>query len=91
MRLIDADELKKKARWMKIPDRSGINTDVRAVSVGNIDLTPDVDAVPVVRCKSCRNSTWSKTNNSYYCKRRWAMHKVRERDFCSYGVRKEDA
>ena len=45
--------------------------------------------VPVVRCKSCVYAKWSMRNHSYYCQRRWAMHKVRERDFCSYGRRRE--
>lgn len=44
----------------------------------------------VVRCKSCIHATRSEKNNAYYCKRRCAMHKVRERDFCSYGKRKEN-
>lgn len=44
--------------------------------------------VPVVRCKSCVYAKWSERNQSYYCQRRWAMRKVRERDFCSYGKRR---
>lgn len=32
---------------------------------------------------------WSERSKAYYCRRRWAMHKVRERDFCSYGRRKD--
>lgn len=51
---------------------------------------PAIDCTTVVRCKSCQNAVWSKKENSLYCKRRWAMHKVRERDFCSYGKRKEE-
>ena len=51
---------------------------------------PAVDAVKVVRCKKCIHAQWSKKNKAYYCKRRWALHKVRERDFCSYGERRED-
>lgn len=54
MRLIDADALRKKAQWMEMPDHQGINFDVRAVSVSSIDLTPTIDAVPVIRCKDCR-------------------------------------
>ena len=51
---------------------------------------PAADVAPVVRCKSCKHSKWSDVNKSYYCKRKWAMHKVRERDFCSYGKRRTD-
>lgn len=45
--------------------------------------------VPVVRCKSCVYARWSERSQAYHCQRRWNMHKVRERDFCSYGRRKE--
>ena len=55
-----------------------------------IKAAPAVDAVKVVRCKKCIHAQWSKKNKAYYCKRRWALHKVRERDFCSYGVRRKD-
>lgn len=48
------------------------------------------DAVKVVRCKQCVHSKWSKKNKKYYCQRRWAMHGVRERDFCSYGKRRDN-
>ncbi len=41
----------------------------------------------VVRCKSCKFAGWSKKLGSLYCRRHWAMHKVRERDYCSYGCR----
>lgn len=56
-----------------------------------VSAVPAVEGVTsVIRCKSCVYAKWSKRNQSYYCQRRWAMHKVRERDFCSYGRRKED-
>lgn len=48
-----------------------------------------LDCITVVRCKSCRNAVWSEKEKSFYCKRRWAMHKVQERDYCSYGRRKQ--
>lgn len=44
---------------------------------------------PVVRCKSCKFVGWSKKQKAFYCKRHWTMHKVRERDYCSYGRRTE--
>ena len=55
-----------------------------------ITKEPAVDAVKVVRCKKCIHAQWSKKNKAYYCKRSWTMHKVRERDFCSYGARRKD-
>ena len=57
--------------------------------MNHIGKIPAADVVPVVRCKSCIHAKWSEQNKAYYCRRRWAMHKVRERDFCSYGKRKE--
>lgn len=50
---------------------------------------PTLDCICVVRCKSCRHSEWSEKNKQLYCKRKWAMYRVRERDYCSYGQRKE--
>lgn len=47
MRLIDADELKKKAQWMEMLDGHGIPFDIQAVSLSSIDLAPTVDAEPV--------------------------------------------
>ncbi len=85
MRLIDADAL--------VPDicDAEIEYGTKAVhySANAIDLAPTIDAVSAVRCKRCRHAKWSEKNKAYYCQRRWAMHKVRERDFCSYGERKD--
>ena len=47
-RLIDANALIEKARWMEEPDGNGINCDILAVSVYSIKDTPTVDAVEVV-------------------------------------------
>ena len=47
-RLIDANALIGKARWMEEPDGNGINCDILAVSVCAIENAPTVDAVEVV-------------------------------------------
>ena len=52
-RLIDANALIKKARWMEEPDGNGINCDILAVSVCAIEDAPTVDAVEVVFCDYC--------------------------------------
>lgn len=52
---------------------------------------PDSDIVSVVRCKSCIHATWVEKNGIYYCKRKWIMSKVRDRDYCSRGARKKEA
>lgn len=60
-RLIDADELKKKAHWMESLDGQGIPFDVLAVSVSSIDLAPTVEAEPV------RHGKWVNKNWNWYC------------------------
>jgi hypothetical protein len=55
----------------------------------NIKALPAVDAVPVVRCKDCKNL---RTDGAYiYCGRFHGMIVIRINDFCSYGERKTDA
>lgn len=48
MRLIDADALKEKAFFHEIDNVSYVEEE-------DIDNAPTVDAVPVVRCKDCKN------------------------------------
>lgn len=81
MRLIDADELK-----TAFPCGETVRTEsVRAT----IDHMPTVDAVPVVRCRDCKNS------EHWYADRRrcflWHENGVSVFDggFCNYGERKD--
>lgn len=46
-RLIDANALIEKARWMEEPDGDGIPCDIKAVSVIAIEDAPTVDAIPL--------------------------------------------
>ena len=64
----------------------------RGDTIKRIKEIPAAESVtPVVRCKSCRHSVWSKSKNTYCCKlHRWVMNKVRDRDFCSYGRPKKE-
>lgn len=55
-----------------------------------MDTLKTEDLTKVVRCKSCKFSEWSDKKQQRYCKRKWTMYKVRERDYCSYGIRKKD-
>ncbi len=90
MRLIDADALKKKAQWMEMPDRQGINFDVCAVSVSSIDLAPAIDAVPVVRCKDCKHYENHRLKVYENCVRNERYIPMLPDDFCSYGERRSD-
>ena len=91
MRLIDADELRKKAYWMKMFDNQGISYDVKAVSVSNIDFAPTIEAVEIVKCKNC---LWANTNlfakelGIVYCNN-YGKRKKQD-DFCSEGERRGD-
>ena len=89
MRLINADEVRKKA----VPHtrgEHGYSADIRkwAVLVGDIDDAPTIDAVPVVRCKDCNKSEPSNVWDGWiYCTAN-AVHQ-KDDNFCSYGERKD--
>ena len=94
MRLIDADNL--------VPDicDAEIEYGTKPVhfSANAIDLAPTVDAIPVVRCRECKNwkPSGSKAGNSisdmeYIGGCEFTKYCRRESDFCSYGERKEGA
>lgn len=70
-------------RWVR-----EFRSDDKGLASAIINAPSAEGVVPVVRCKSCVYAKWSERNQSYYCQRRWARHKVRERDFCSYGKRR---
>lgn len=85
MRLIDADELK-----TILSIRRTIETIQHAV-----DTAPTIDAVPVVRCKDCRN--WSEMQNSTgACLRHSVIdgswwNGTNSTDYCSFAERRDDA
>ena len=52
------------------------------------ELVSEQSTTIVVRCKSCKFSKWIEKNGQRYCTRKWVMYRVKERDYCSYGIRK---
>ena len=93
MRLIDADALLEKS-W-DVDCRCGY---VQVIDVGDIDEAPTIDAVPVVRCKDCkqhrpRTATVVVRNGerTRYCTCDKFGRSVLDNDFCSYGERKDGA
>ena len=80
MRLIDADKLKKHYAWWE-DDRQKLFDEI-------VDQQPTVDAVPVIRCKDCKNNP-SSAVDWISCPMTGAGTR-KPNDFCSYGKRKEE-
>ena len=83
MRLIDADALKDKCYITVRGTTIGRNN---YVMFHEIDATPTIDAVQVVRCKDCKH--WQ---NEHLCLA-WSRHGTIEtmpEQYCSYGERKD--
>ena len=98
MRLIDADALAKAFRDLAESvayiqkDRTYWSESLISAAE-EVDDTPTIDAVPVVRCKDCKHfKTMNLFGNVEFCDRtgeeieRWLM--VGAEDFCSRGERK---
>ena len=81
MRLIDADALHERAQNLNNKER-------RFVQV-ILSVCPTIDAVPVVRCKDCSNTTEvdGYMGTVLYC--HVCDRDVDEEHFCSYGKRKD--
>ena len=94
MRLIDADELE----YTRVRIFHGLNEDgTPCVGGWNAVLmscaikdAPTVDAVPVVRCKDCIYQNKLKVTGGVLCdhKKGLMSTKLKDDDFCSYGVRR---
>lgn len=84
MRLIDADRMR--LEWLM----NGENEYIYDTNdfLNSIDDQPDVDAVPVVRCKNCRfsHAVLVSSPHLYYC--RYNHKTVDEMDYCSKGENK---
>ena len=85
MRLIDADNL--------VPDicDAEIEYGTKPVhfSANAIDLTPTVDAVPVVRCRECGHGMPCVDGYVRCSHPSGKSILMKSSDFCSYGERKE--
>lgn len=93
-RYIDADALKDKwleemMRWSKQSDDycDGSHwTDVYADFIQELNETPTVDAVEVIRCKDCRYCSSSETEHPF-CEKLNDYCKDFE-SYCAYGLKK---
>lgn len=91
MRLIDADEL---YRIEKLLDTSMLRQNTAAFVLldqvlYDIQNVPEVDAVPVVRCKDCTYFSNAKINTKGFLICPASGMEITEDDYCSYGERKE--
>jgi hypothetical protein len=100
MKLIDADKLKTEldawARIIQNPDHY-----MRADALHIIDTAPEIDAVPVVRCKDCQyweyDHNYDSTIAFGYCRCRdwqtpWSESEIETvgMGYCHHGVKKEE-
>lgn len=90
MAFVDVDEVMKDAECFSAftGNLAGLS-DLAILLSGN-----PIDAVPVVRCKDCKYGKYLRgaTADAYTCSLGWGLSGiVAEKDFCSYGNRKDGA
>ena len=96
MRLVDADELDTKlfndGFFGGLAACIGNTPRKRKFTIGEfrgmLKKAPTIDAVPVVRCWECENHTHDEVFGTRVCK--ISRQYVKERDFCSYGERRDE-
>ena len=56
-----------------------------------VDWLPEAeeDVVKVVRCKDCKNRTYDRSRDLYYCCLYYGLGSVRDNNYCSLGERLE--
>lgn len=94
MRLIDADAFIRFLAEQKVKETGaftkGVNKalNIAISALKNPQITPTVDAVPVVRCKDCKY--YKPDEYECGCDFAGGLPYVKAGDFCSYGERNED-
>jgi hypothetical protein len=83
VRLIDANALLKSydVAWMVEYDETGCGVSKKAIPTKTIDNAPTIDAVPVVRCRECRDYE----RDCGYCDY-WEVSRNFD-DYCSRGAK----
>lgn len=91
MRLIDADWVLEHIKPYERSDEKWIVTGGTAIQLiyNAIDNAPTVDAVPVTRCKDCKDFRRNNENDPYCTNRRGLDDPVPD-GFCNYGKPKEE-
>lgn len=57
----------------------------------DIEESPTVDAVEVVRCRECKYSFYDEIFGNFWCNSHSGCRKVKDEGFCDLGERKEGA
>lgn len=85
-RLINADELLKKAEDIEMIDMWHMRYQAAVVYVNDIESAPTIDAVPVVRCKDCKlhGTNGDRLNCAIFC------CTMPDDAFCSCGERRDE-
>ena len=86
MRTIDVDEaiINFGFEWDDIPP-------TREDFVRFLKKQPTVDAVPVVRCRECKYSSYDEIFGNRWCNSHLGCRKVKDDGYCYLGERKEGA
>ena len=89
MRLIDADA------FLKDILTAGIGKTIIEYSESDIGYMirkrPTIDAVPVVRCRECKHSSYDEIFGNRWCNSNSGCRKVKDDGYCDLGERKEGA
>ena len=87
MRLIDADALIRKVRFLTL--RDGKEIEIHYVEAERIDSAPTIDAVPVTRCRDCRYFYQRENTTRGWCE--LFQHGCPNADdYCSDAERREE-
>ena len=86
MRLIDGDGL-----WERLNYETWEhNADRDEIALPIVNAAPTVDAVPVVRCKDCKNLVNTTINANCFLICDISDMEIAPEDFCSHGERREE-
>lgn len=86
MRLIDSDELWERLNYEPWEH----NADRDEIALPIVNAAPTVDAVPVVRCKDCKNLVNTTINANCFLICDISDMEIAPEDFCSHGERREE-
>ena len=86
MRLIDGDGLWERLNYEPWEH----NADRDEIALPIVNAAPTVDAVPVVRCKDCKNLVNTTINANCFLICDISDMEIAPEDFCSHGERREE-